>query len=319
MWQLTAMVPMHPAGGRLFVDVTARLAAPEGRAALLEMMGRDDPLIRDALQTALDTTPPPHPHPPPHLRHRPPHPPPAAPPRSCPAPPPHAHSHPLETDPAIVTGLIARSEASVAALEREIRTRTGPALFDFLEEAFEEHKRILGDPLSMQVIMAGMDATRWLNDRLYEWLGRRTPPTPSPCRSRATSPPRWAWTCSTSPTRSARTRRWWRSCRTPPTTVSSTGCRNCPAVPRPATPSTPSSTATACAAPARSTSPGHAGVNTPPRSCPRSSTTSATSNPAPPNAASTRDGAGHGRRNRTSWHACAPCRTATARPTRPNA
>src|SRR5438094_1953241 len=28
MWQLTAMVPMHAAGGRLFVDVTRRLASP---------------------------------------------------------------------------------------------------------------------------------------------------------------------------------------------------------------------------------------------------------------------------------------------------
>lgn len=33
MWQLTAMVPMHEAGGRLFVDVTRRLASP--RAAPL--------------------------------------------------------------------------------------------------------------------------------------------------------------------------------------------------------------------------------------------------------------------------------------------
>ncbi|MEU7162869.1 PEP/pyruvate-binding domain-containing protein, partial [Streptomyces chrestomyceticus] len=32
VWQLTAMVPMHTAGGRLFVDVTRRLAAPASRA-----------------------------------------------------------------------------------------------------------------------------------------------------------------------------------------------------------------------------------------------------------------------------------------------
>ncbi|MGW3853169.1 PEP-utilizing enzyme, partial [Streptomyces fagopyri] len=80
---------------------------------------------------------------------------------------------PIETDPAIVTELIERSEVSVAALEREIRTKTGPALFDFLLEAFEEHRRVLGDPLNFQAIMAGMEATWWLNDKLWEWLGEK--------------------------------------------------------------------------------------------------------------------------------------------------
>ena len=54
MWQLTAMVPMHEAGGRLFVDVTRRLASPASRAGLLDVMGKGDPLIRDALETVLD-------------------------------------------------------------------------------------------------------------------------------------------------------------------------------------------------------------------------------------------------------------------------
>lgn len=54
MWQLTAMVPMHEAGGRLFVDVTRRLASPASRAGLLEAMGKGDPLIRHALETVLD-------------------------------------------------------------------------------------------------------------------------------------------------------------------------------------------------------------------------------------------------------------------------
>ena len=53
VWQLTAMVPMHEAGGRLFVDVTGRLASPASRAGLLDVMGRGDPLIRDALETVL--------------------------------------------------------------------------------------------------------------------------------------------------------------------------------------------------------------------------------------------------------------------------
>ena len=51
VWQLTAMAPMHEAGGRLFVDVTKRLASPTTRVGLLEVFGRGDPLIADALQT----------------------------------------------------------------------------------------------------------------------------------------------------------------------------------------------------------------------------------------------------------------------------
>ena len=156
-WRLTAMVPMHEAGGRLFVDVTRRLASPASRAGLLEVMGRSDPLIRDALQTVLD-----------HGDFI------ASLPDDGPGGPPSGGAlAPIETDPAIVTGLIERSEASIAALRRDIRAKTGPALFDFLLEAFQEHKRFLADPLSVQAIMAGMEATWWLNDNLQEWLGEK--------------------------------------------------------------------------------------------------------------------------------------------------
>lgn len=166
MWQLTAMVAMHEAGGRLFVDVTRRLASPASRAGLLDLMGKGDPLVRDALETVLngDDFVPSLPEAEAEVggtgtgRGRP----------SAGGP-----SAPIETDPAIVTDLIERSRASVAALERDIRTKSGPALFDFLLDAFEEHKRALGDPASIQVIMAGMEATWWLNDKLLEWLGEK--------------------------------------------------------------------------------------------------------------------------------------------------
>ncbi|MFF6982044.1 rifamycin-inactivating phosphotransferase [Streptomyces sp. NPDC008343] len=158
MWQLTAMVPMQEAGGRLFVDVTRRLAAPASRAALLDAMGKGDPLIRDALETVLDRGFVP-----------------SAPDADPGRPPAGGASAPNGTDPdpAIVTELIERSQESIAALERDIRTKTGPALFDFLLEAFEEHKRVLGDPLNIRAIMAGMEATWWLNDKLQEWLGEK--------------------------------------------------------------------------------------------------------------------------------------------------
>lgn len=159
MWQLTAMVPMHTAGGRLFVDVARRLASPTSRDSMLDVAGRSDPLIRDALETVLerdDFIP-------------------SLPDTDPGGPPIGSASAPIEieTDPAVVTKLIERSEASIADLRRDIAAKSGPALFEFLLEAFEEHKRVLGDPLSFQVIMAGMQATWWLNDKLGEWLGEK--------------------------------------------------------------------------------------------------------------------------------------------------
>ncbi|MFF1725139.1 rifamycin-inactivating phosphotransferase [Streptomyces sviceus] len=157
MWQQTAMVRMHEAGGRLFVDVTRRLASPASRAGLLDLMGRGDPLVRDALETVLDREDfvPSLPDAPPTG------------PRAGAAP------EPVETDPAIVTGLIERSQASLAALRHDVLTKTGLELFDFLPTAFEEHKRVLTDPLNFKAIMAGMEATWWLNDKLEEWLGEK--------------------------------------------------------------------------------------------------------------------------------------------------
>jgi pyruvate,water dikinase len=156
VWQLTAMAPMHAAGGRLFVDATRQLASPASRTGLLAMIGRSDPLIRDALETVVnrrDFVP--------------------SFPDSDPGGPAGSASAAIDTDPVIVTELIERSQASIAALRRDIRTKTGPALFDFLLDAFQEHKRVLSDPLSVQAIMAGMEATWWLNDRLREWLGEK--------------------------------------------------------------------------------------------------------------------------------------------------
>ncbi|MFJ4880523.1 rifamycin-inactivating phosphotransferase [Streptomyces sp. NPDC088745] len=160
MWQRTAMAPMQEAGGRLFVDITARLGIPSVRDGLLDLMGKGDPLVRDALETVLaregfvPELPEPEPAP-------------------GPAAGTHAAPEPLGNDPAVVTALIARSEASVAELEAAAGSKAGPALFDFLDEAFEEHKRVLSDPLSMRAIMASHEATWWLNEKLEEWLGEK--------------------------------------------------------------------------------------------------------------------------------------------------
>ncbi|MGA9876042.1 MAG: rifamycin-inactivating phosphotransferase [Solirubrobacteraceae bacterium] len=163
LWQLTALVPMHQAGGRLFVDVTQRLASPASRAGLLEVLGRSDPLIRDALETILDrgdfvsSLPDDD----------------SGEPASGGLPTPADAPAPIETDPAIVGELIDRNQASIAALKLDIETKSGPELFDFILADIQELKRILFDPRSHQVLMSAMEATWWLNERLQEWLGEK--------------------------------------------------------------------------------------------------------------------------------------------------
>ncbi|MEW6474225.1 MAG: rifamycin-inactivating phosphotransferase [Actinomycetota bacterium] len=159
LWLLTTPAPMYEAGGRLFVDVTRHLAVPSSRAGLLEMAGRSDPLIRDALETVLERGD--------FIR--------PLPDEGPDGPPGGGRPAPIEADPAIVAELIERTQASIAALQREIRPKSGSALLDFIREDIAELRRILFDPQSHQVIMAGMEATWWLNDQLQAWLGEKNP------------------------------------------------------------------------------------------------------------------------------------------------
>ena len=156
-WQMTTPAPMAEAGGRLFVDVTQRLASPTSRAGLLELIGRSDPLTGDAVQTILERDG--------FIR--------PLPDEGPPGPLIGGTPASIETDPAIVTELIGRSEASLAASERDIRTKSGVALLDFIRADLQELKQILFDPRSHQVFMSAMEATWWLNERLESWLGEK--------------------------------------------------------------------------------------------------------------------------------------------------
>ena len=158
MWKLTSPAPMCEAGGRLFVDATQRLVTPASRAALLELVGRSDPLISDALRTVLERD---------FIPLRPEEGPEGAPTVGTPTP--------IETDPAIVTELIDRSEDSIAALKHEIQTKSGSDLFDFILADIVELRRVLFDPRGHQVFMSAMEATWWLNEHLEEWLGEKNP------------------------------------------------------------------------------------------------------------------------------------------------
>ena len=157
VWQLTAARPMTVAGGRLFVDVTQMLGSPASRDALVQALGRSDPLIGDALRTVLergDFIP-------------------DLPGEGTSEMPPGSTPATIETDPAIVDGLIERGEASIATLKRDVREKSGPALLDFIVDDIQELKRVMLNSQTLQVIVAAMQAAFQLNERLEAWLGEK--------------------------------------------------------------------------------------------------------------------------------------------------
>ncbi len=156
-WQMTTPRPMAEAGGRLFVDVTQALGSPASRAGLLDVAGRSDPLLGDALRTVVDRgdfVP-------------------ALPDGGRGEMPPGSEPVTIETDAAIVTGLIERSQAAIATLKRDIHGKSGPALADFILANIQELRRFMFDPQSLPVILAGMQAAWRLDERVQEWLGEK--------------------------------------------------------------------------------------------------------------------------------------------------
>ncbi|MGC4089476.1 MAG: phosphoenolpyruvate synthase [Polyangiaceae bacterium] len=156
-WQLTTPRPMAEAGGRLFVDVSDTLSTSDGRKNLLTVFGKSDPLIRDALQNVAER--------PDFIELR-----------ADEKPgwtPPGQGLSPLDADPAVPAALIAESQASVAALKREIQTKSGPPLLAFILAHMQEQKQSSLGPRGLQVIMTAMQATWWLNEHIEQWLGEK--------------------------------------------------------------------------------------------------------------------------------------------------
>jgi pyruvate,water dikinase len=157
LFQLTAGRAMYEAGGRLFVDVADDLAVERSRTRILDGLGKSDPLIQDALEAVL-----------------------ARGGLGAPAagagpggPPSIPDPTPLDPSSGIVSELVRLNDASIEECGRAIATRSGTALVEFVLDDIDELKRVLFDPRSMQVIMAGMGAAWWMNERLDAWLGEK--------------------------------------------------------------------------------------------------------------------------------------------------
>jgi len=158
LWQMTALAQMFKAGGRLFVDVTKNLATSAGRDALLDVMGKHDPLMKDALMAIIERGDFIEEHS--FIKNE-------------KALSPIGSQSPIENDPAIVAELIHRSQTSIEELKQNIQTRSGTDLFEFMLEDIQQLKKITFDPRSFQVFMAAINASSWINDKMEEWLGEK--------------------------------------------------------------------------------------------------------------------------------------------------
>jgi len=159
-WLLTTPASMRTAGGRLFIDVTGMLASPAGRKTIIDVLGKSDPLIKDALTTIIERGD--FIKPIPDDKNE-----------SNKGVPPRNYQTLDDYDPAIVSDLIRNSETSIAALKQNIPTKSGSDLFDFILEDIRQLKKIMSDPQSFGVIMTGMNASSWIREKMNEWLGEK--------------------------------------------------------------------------------------------------------------------------------------------------
>ncbi len=159
---LTTPAHMQVAGGRLFVDITQNLASPASRKMIIDTLGKSDPLMKDALVTIVERGD--------FIKSS---------DNAQGTEKATNRNHALvaqveaEIDPTIVSELIKTTQASIAELKQNIQTKSGTGLFDFIREDLLQLKTTLFDPRSLRVIMAGMNTSLWINERMNEWLGEK--------------------------------------------------------------------------------------------------------------------------------------------------
>ncbi|MEI4620264.1 phosphoenolpyruvate synthase [Bacillus pfraonensis] len=165
LFQLTSFGPRFKAAGRLFVDITHNLASPVSRKTIIDTLGQSDPLIKDALMTIIERED--------FIKSS---------PDDKQAPSPSKSNKDIsssgfqaqiENDLTIVSDLIKSSQTSIEELKQNIQTKSGSDLFDFILEDIQKLKKILFDPQSLGVIMAAMDASSWINEKMNKWLGEK--------------------------------------------------------------------------------------------------------------------------------------------------
>ncbi|HYG17854.1 MAG TPA: phosphoenolpyruvate synthase [Ohtaekwangia sp.] len=163
-WLLTTPATMHTAAGRLFVDVTPMLSSSAGKDTIVNVLGKFDPLIKDALTTLTareDFLAQPSIEPEQNSG------------KGVQGPPSPDYHALHDYDPSFVAELVSNSHASLRQLEKTIDNKSGTDLLDFIVEDIQRLKKMLSNPDSMGVIMTAMNASAWLNDRINDWLGEK--------------------------------------------------------------------------------------------------------------------------------------------------
>jgi len=163
-WMLTSRAPMRKAGGRLFVDISQNLASPDRRKMFIEAIGKSDPLLKDALlkivgrEDFIESSP---------VNQAP------TPTRNDQTQSSSSFKALIENDPTIVSDLIKKNETSIEELKENIQMKSGSDLMDFILEDLQKLRELLFDPRSSAVFMSAMNATEWINEKIYEWLNEK--------------------------------------------------------------------------------------------------------------------------------------------------
>jgi phosphoenolpyruvate synthase/pyruvate phosphate dikinase len=162
---LTTRASMRIAGGRLFVDVTPMLASPAGRESILDVLGKSDPLIKDALTSIIERGN--------FIQSLPDDKQEQSLGKSKQGPSLVDYKTLKEYDPAVVSEFIKRGQTAIEELKQNIQMKSGPDLFDFILKDMQQLKQRLADPQSFGVIMTAMNASSWINEKMKEWLGEK--------------------------------------------------------------------------------------------------------------------------------------------------
>lgn len=167
-FSLMSEYELSRAGGRLFIDLSHDLASAAGRKIVLAALGKNDPLMHNALSNFMKRK---------ELV------------KSLPngkrmfkfgaegfswsLPADMAKIY-RKNDIGIVKRLISKAKESIKNAERNIQHLTGDELFEALLEDQKELKKVLHDKESMAVIMVGIYAAFWINKKMEKWLGEKS-------------------------------------------------------------------------------------------------------------------------------------------------
>ncbi|WP_044639890.1 phosphoenolpyruvate synthase [Risungbinella massiliensis] len=160
-------IPLFHAGGRLFFDISHDLASSIGRKVVLNTIGMNDPLMKNAITSLIER-------------------------KDFIKSLPHGKRVigfsreglswrlPIQAikiyqnnNPTIIEKLISLNESSILDLQQSIRNVSGDELFEFILQDQKRLKEHIYDPQSLATILVAMYAMNWINKNMKKWLGEK--------------------------------------------------------------------------------------------------------------------------------------------------